>query len=373
MDLTRSRQVGIVIFVCGLFVLLLAVLQQKSYLFTLFGLQLLALATGLCYEKVLPVSIIFISILFSLLAAEPILKFYKDDTNSPKYAGDYTKHYFVPSDLGNQATPGVHSSIKYAANNQLIYNAIYTIGDDGFRITPGNHSLKNERVNFFGCSFMFGEGLNDNQTLPYFVAKQSPFLVKNFGFHGYGPHQALAILTSHRDTSGKTNFFLTAPWHAERSACVPSYSTGSPRYYLENGKVIRDGVCGGSKSKNIFNKILRKSRLYTLISDFTKQSLSQDKQIDLYLALIEQMNVLSKERAQDFLVGFIKADEDYFTGSYSNDLIVKKLTDHGVRVVDLTLSDKNETLDSKYYIKIDKHPSSLANEERAKIVLHALH
>lgn len=49
-------------------------------------------------------------------------------------------------------------------------------------------------VLFFDDSLTFGEGVNDNQTMPYRVGMRSAgaLRVYNFAFHGYGPHQMLA-------------------------------------------------------------------------------------------------------------------------------------------------------------------------------------
>jgi hypothetical protein len=106
------------------------------------------------------------------------------------------------------------------------------------------------RVNFLGDSFTFGEGVQDNETLPYYFAQlknhsTTPTLfVKNYGIHGWGMHQALAIIQSTLDTKADLQFALTAPWHASRSACADSFSLGSPKYrLLENGLVERDGYC----------------------------------------------------------------------------------------------------------------------------------
>ena len=41
-----------------------------------------------------------------------------------------------------------------------------------------------------------------------------------------------------------------------------------------------------------------------------------------------------------------------------------------IKLIDMTLADKNELLDRKYYIhELDKHPTGDANLERAKIFL----
>lgn len=317
-----------------------------------------------------------ISILMTLLLAEFAFDMFEKfksaqsqtSTNQKQvsHAGDYAVGYWMKSDIGYHAKSGVHSAILRSSDGGIVYSVKYTIGNDGYRITPGNR--KKERINFFGCSFTFGEGLNDNQTLPYYVAEKLNVSVKNYGFHGYGPHQALGILQSDRDTSGGMNLLLTLPWHAERSACIPSFSVGSPRYILEKGKLKRNGTCEEKKTNKAY-AILNKSILVGRMKNVFYDRKKQDDQIELYLAIITEMAHLSKQRGQKFLVGFINADEKWFIGSFSNDLILNKIRSAGIQVVDLSLDDSEK----KYYIhELDKHPSAIANEVRAGLIIDAI-
>ena len=153
------------------------------------------------------------SIAFTLALSELSLKlsFHQDPlTSSPDSA--YVKPiYWSKSDLGFQPPPGRHTSKKLTSAGEVVYDAVYSIGEDGFRITPVIHT-GSIHINFFGCSLMFGEGLNDDETLPYFLHELDLRIsVKNFAWHGYGVHQALRILESIRDTKGNINFLLTSP------------------------------------------------------------------------------------------------------------------------------------------------------------------
>ena len=56
----------------------------------------------------------------------------------------------------------------------MLHNVTYTTESNGLRVAPPWR--KNDlagTVLFFGCSFTFGEGLNDSETLPYQVGIQS--------------------------------------------------------------------------------------------------------------------------------------------------------------------------------------------------------
>ncbi|MFA6914111.1 MAG: hypothetical protein WCQ83_02795, partial [Endomicrobiia bacterium] len=58
----------------------------------------------------------------------------------------------------------------YDKNREYIYNAIYNCYTNGLRYTKCNQKADKAYV-FLGCSMVFGEGVNDNQTLPYYFSK----------------------------------------------------------------------------------------------------------------------------------------------------------------------------------------------------------
>lgn len=273
--------------------------------------------------------------------------------------------YLTMSPLGYLAAPGTHTIKKLTRSGDTVYDVVYSIGDDGFRLTPQAKTSTRSHVNFFGCSFMFGEGLEDTETLPYyFHSLEQHASVKNYGMHGYGVHQALRILES-KDIEGGINFLLTAPWHSDRAACIPDFSYGSPKYVLKDGRVFLDGTCS---EYSIRTRILNHFNLYGQIRQLIRER-SQDEEIELYMALINRLHVVSRDRGQRFIVGFIKADVDWFSGKYSNQKIVDELIRMGIEVIDLTLAISSEKLAKEYYIhEKDRHPSARANRTRAVLI-----
>jgi hypothetical protein len=329
-----------------------------------FGFMLTMRAANMC--------LLLGSIASTLALSELSLKLSFQDPLTSSPDSSYMKPiYWSKSDLGFQPPPGRHTSKKLTSKGEVVYDAVYSIGEDGFRITPIIHTGASIYINFFGCSLMFGEGLNDDETLPYFLHELDLRVsVKNFAWHGYGAHQALRILESTRDTRGDINFLLTSPWHAERSACVPDYSKGSPRYILsDDGRVALDGTCGFQF--NLVHRVLNRSYIYQLIRVALRED--QDRQIDLYLAIIERMNYLSQARNQRFIIGFYKAENAWFTGKYSNETIVEQFMRMGIEVIDLTLARSADQLSREYYLHpLDKHPSAQANKVRAKLLAEYL-
>jgi hypothetical protein len=297
-----------------------------------------------------------------------------------------TPAYWHLGPFGSQPKPGVFTAKKVASNGDILYDTIFTIGPDGFRVTPKYGDKQSHRINFLGDSFTFGEGVADNQTMAYYVgdlvnsqrigaAKWAPLQVKNYGIHGWGIHQSLAVLQSDLDTKANLNFVLTAPWHASRVACADFFTLGSPKYKLEeSGLVKRDGYCRSfgwvEHSPKALRGLITSSKVFNLIQDSLLVINDQDKQIQLYLGILRTIQQEAKQRGEQLVVGFIKADEAWFVGSYSNDKILVELKKSGIQVIDMTLADKNENLNSKYYIhELDKHPTGAANLARSELLL----
>ena len=286
--------------------------------------------------------------------------------------------YSQQSEFGVQAQSGVYRAHKVAPDGSSVFNVIYKINKNRFRQTENNAPTE-KAINFFGGSFTFGDALNGNETLPYlFKMLQPQYHVRNYGSQGWGVHQALAILESELDTSGVTNFLLTAPWHAERMRCTKGQSAVTNPVYklISSDEVKRDGDCRwveSTASPVAPIKIIRifyKSEIGKALALLLRPKKLQDNEIQIYLAMINHISKLSKQRKQNFIVGFIKASESYFYGAWTNDKVLNKLAEYDINVIDMTLAGKIEKLDKKYIVhqEYEGHPSALANLERAYLL-----
>ncbi len=352
------------------------VMRGEGLVLLLLAVAAAVVALGLCFRRFSSFSLFLTSLLCCLALAEAVVPFLLSDA-AEKTITRYATHYWGLGDLGTQPTEGRFPAAKLGPQGVPIYEVVYTIGSDRFRVTPASAAAANRRVNFLGCSVTFGEGLQDDQTLPYYFAKAvADVQVKNFAFHGYGPQQALAILQSERDTRGQVNVFLTAPWHALRSACKALWTVGSPRYALgQAGDVQRNGVCGdaGGWLPVRVTRWLGQSALYRTAREWL-YGRATDADIELYLAVVKQMAQISRARGQRLVVAFLKADESFFQGtSYSNQRVAAALAAQVDELIDVTLVDRAEVIPRQQYLhELDRHPSAEANRERAKLLTERL-
>ncbi len=104
--------------------------------------------------------------------------------------------------LGYGPVPNAIINSKKIKEGKVVYDVDYTIDKKGHRIASNSAINKKfkKSVLFFGCSFTYGEGVKDNQSLPYVfnLKTNSKYNVANFGFSGYGVQQMLTILENDR-------------------------------------------------------------------------------------------------------------------------------------------------------------------------------
>ena len=172
-----------------------------------------------------------------------------------KLAAD-TRHYDgappVKNDwLGSAFRPSSVIHAWHREGDRLLFDVRYTNDSFGLRIGP---PLSVERpkgtVLFFGCSYAYGEGLNDEATLPYQVgvASGGSYRILNFAGGGYGPHQMLSSLEHglvDRVVGGDSvryAVYEAIPEHVLRAVGRVPFQRHAPRYRIANdGKLVFAG------------------------------------------------------------------------------------------------------------------------------------
>jgi hypothetical protein len=169
--------------------------------------------------------------------------------------------FFVPDDaLGWTPAKGIKAhAIKYLPAGLLhgpegmLFDRTYTIDANGLRVAPPYRQPDLiGTVLFFGCSFTFGDGLDDDETLPYQVGTQSGgrYRTFNFAFQAYGPNHMLALIQHDRvrrvvDTTPQHAFYVAIPGHVWRVAGRVAWGGHAPRYALNaDGSVHLAGAFG---------------------------------------------------------------------------------------------------------------------------------
>jgi len=303
--------------------------------------------------------------------------------------------YHQPDDiLGRTYTPSRVTRVRKWYGTTLLYDVTYTIGPDGLRVSPpGRGGPPTACVIFFGDSFTFGEGLNDTETLPYRVGAigGGRFVVYNFGFHGYGPHQMLSALEHGRVASilkcRPTHVIYSAIRdHVARVVALNTWGGHDPRYRLEPGGSVRyDGHFDGDKPPvrsrlgARVHKQLGKSALYLWITSRRRRVTEQD--LELFVGIVAQARRIVESSYPGCVFEILLWNGEPDEATEARGLNGRRPSDiewalrrvgFAPRIVENILPSYQ--VDSASYIlsPFDAHPSARANDLLARDVVRSI-
>ena len=347
-----------------------------SLVFKIFPL-LIATAISLCASvgvicnRLAKSSLLISSVLSAVLLGEMVAFLSDRSTLRPAVVVRPADFEVADANLGYLWKPGRHRVKAYSRSGQVMYDVVYSIGDDGFRFTPDVTGT--EPVYFLGASDLFGTGVNDDETLPFLFRRVAPqSFVKNYGGEGYGLSHNLVVLRDRIMERKAIVIVLTGPWYAPRSACLGSWLYGSPRFIIDDhGTVIEDGICDNLFIRAYNIGLESKFMLYRKLLSLIELQLRSDKRVlDLYLATLGELKRVADSRSQRLLVAYTKVPEGYLgPWNVSNETIMAAIQQMGIELIDVTLMPTFEALTDEYFVhQEDSHPSVLANDLRAKVL-----
>jgi len=297
---------------------------------------------------------------------------YKEGRIENVYDGKYTIEH---PDLGYTLSASLvrPNATKYL-DDELIYQVSYSTNEHGLRSSMGG-----DRVDgYYGCilvyggSFAYGEGLNDEETLPWQIDVQTGrrHRVFNFGLHGYGPHHMLASLESGHtasivgcDDEPVVVIYQAISDHLRRALGLTSWDEHGPRYLVDDqGKAVHAGYFDETVTRGRLFHLLDESYIFRAVLGSNRPRREED--YDLLQAVVEQARAKSNELfdLQDFVV--------IYWDDGPQDPLPEKLGNSGLRVFRVhNIIPGSRASDSEYRLVGDSHPSPLANKKIAGFVV----
>lgn len=292
---------------------------------------------------------------------------------------DYSQRY----DAFKMATPDEvvthHGKTILRPSGETLYDVDFTIDSDHRRITLNNPKKTNKALLAFGCSYMFGEGVADGETLPSQLALElKDTKVYNLGFDAFGVTDHLASLDrpsykklDHINETQVDFLYLFLGAHLDRSFCPlfcyypeNNWMLMKDWYEVEEGQPVRKG------------QFLDRKGIYRLFPFLTELSFVK------YFRF-HWPDVRSERKIKDFVV-YLKAlaektsqriplQNKWFVIEESllpkTAMMLKPLVEkEGFQVIDLSGINFNGLAKSKTYIPFDWHPSLLGNSIKAKMI-----
>jgi hypothetical protein len=261
--------------------------------------------------------------------------------------------------LGSLPTPKTAIDFKEFLDGQLIGNVTYRIDTNGLREIPSAIQGRPYKVAFFGCSFMFGHGVENDQTLPYYFIRNSKGTFEGFNFagEGWGPHQMLREVETDfvRRVAGTPDLAIyeAIPDHLRRAAGRAPWEDG-PKYELCHG----GDACYAGSFDSSYDDVLRRWLSRSWAMKFVQERfsrLSQPSDIPLYLAVLKKTRALLAHNGTRFAV--VIWDQNQLAKTVMDTL---KANQFEVIPVSSIVSQYN--LGKHPLIQPDRHPLPATNE-----------
>lgn len=242
------------------------------------------------------------------------------------------------------------------------------IRNDKFRKPEGLNS-KAKPIIIFGCSFAYGDGLNNSQTFSHKLFTQTSRPIYNRSFSAWGVQQMLYQL-KREDFYKEVKkpeyiIFVIMSDHINRVYYHTFRSIDTIenlRYFNENGELKRS-----QQTTNIFNSFWMVKHFQKFIIDnFVSNKKNNDEKFDFLKMHLEESKKLSDEHFPGSKFVILKYCNDNSDWSLNTDRW-KELEKEGFIVLDTkTLTRKDLSL--KQYTLPDSHP----NEKAWDVVTPAL-
>lgn len=324
-----------------------------------------AVRPGASWRRLLCVNLVVLLAIFAV--AEVALSF---DPVARSEGRDLVGYTLPDERLSYAPARDFETTYRRYAGDVLVYDVIYSIAANGLRVAPPHRPEADECILFFGDSFMFGEGLMNEETLPYRVGIElgGAYQIHNFGFHGYGPHQMLAALelgVVDEAIACKPRFvvYQGAAFHIDRAAGLSSWEKGGPRFEpTDEGFVEYRGRWDPTRFEYPawLTAVFESSHVLGKIPSAHRPS-NEDDYLR-YLGILETTRRLVETRfpGAEFHVVFWDVPEDRTVA----DLVARNF--RIVRVSEI-LTDRGEFPEKYRLHELDGHPNALA---MAQIAAH---
>lgn len=267
---------------------------------------------------------------------------------------------------GYRARPSGRTRATELRNGVTIYDVIYSTNDQGWRMTP-QHPEAGKAAVFFGCSYTFGECLNDEEAFVWQLAEKlgKDWQTFNFGFSGFGPHQFLRLLECGAldSITGRYKetwvFYLGLAGHELRSGGYSAWDSTGPWYEEDaDGQAVYRGSFADKigKYRHMLDKFFKKSAVYSLLFKSASVRKADGELQSLQRAIIKT--------AADKIKVLPGASFTLLLWP-GNEKLASELTDISTLELGPAFPGMRENRD-KYVIPGDGHPNALAHSLAAE-------
>jgi hypothetical protein len=277
----------------------------------------------------------------------------------------------------------IYNKINYFPGKDTAFNAHYTmLGDTintgfmyNFRKGYKTDSSNREFV-FMGCSIAFGEGLNDEQTLPWRYGKLANINTINLGCSGYGIHQVYELYQLKFATQNNRHRVFIYPFfydHILRANGFYYWNHEGPFFEVQGDSLINKGPLSTFKTPPGARFAFYASCFgaFKVIKDNLEKIGYRSSAKSLKKEDFERCYVMLRKLSQQIAASggkFIILNWGTFNERNSplNDLPhdeiekqLQALSKYGTQVI--PVSSIIDVTDQRNFIPLDGHPTAIAN------------
>jgi hypothetical protein len=204
--------------------------------------------------------------------------------------------------LGFRPEPNSEALNTATFGPEIVYRRTYHFDADAARLTPQGPAGADTYL-FLGDSFVFGQGLPDDETLAAQFAKANGLKVRaiNLGVPGNAPNHLVrafeaGLLDRYAAQSVKAVVTWIIPAQLARVTGDGSWLGSSPRYVLEDGKLRHTGSFNEYRLLHPIAgaKYLLGEQFAFVDAIGMKQR--QDEQVELFLAMMARLQQFSRDK-----------------------------------------------------------------------------
>ena len=273
--------------------------------------------------------------------------------------------------LGFSLNPGI---FEVTINEKVSYSV--THGPDSIRTIPAyltSADSPRKTVDFHGCSFTYGMGVDDSETFPSIIASERPDLfIRNLGVPGYGTIQTFLRIREQELNNDLPDIVILnyASFHPDRNGLTPKYrqslkigferaNAAVKNLFKESkipyGDIISDTLVIKWESwEGLYSHwpLRSKSALVNYLQYLTERASRSDREKDLVTDLvISEIANICRQHSIAFIV----------TGLTEDEKTKKQLTiwnEKGIQTLDISLDLNSEEYT---HLPFDSHPNSKAH------------
>ncbi|TAJ36841.1 MAG: hypothetical protein EPO55_20155 [Reyranella sp.] len=273
--------------------------------------------------------------------------------------------------LGFRPLPSTKVIATATFGPELVYRQTYHFDGNAARVTPAGPAGGDTYL-FLGDSFVFGQGLADDQSLAAQFAKANDYTVRtvNLGVPGYGPNHLVraleaGLLDRYADQSVKAVVSWIIPAHLARVTGNGSWLGSSPRYVLDKGVPRHTGTFNEYRWTHPLAGLKYLLGEQFQFVDAIGMRQRQEEQADLFVALMVRLQQLSREKfGAPLIVVYSWPDEVHRKGYGDAEFLIavlNRLRQAGIAL--LSVDNLTSKIDmSLLLIPHDGHPTAYTYE-----------